>query len=632
MNFFRRLFNRPPPAEYQVIDPNGLTIKASEDAPYSVRIGHFQNTANEWSKMFTIYAEEGYEGNPTVHAAIMYKAKSGGMAPRRVFTGERNMPEFAPDTDPINVLLQEPNAFMSGLQLAVLEHVYFNLAGNSFTFIERGANNEPVGLWPMRPDHVDIVHADGVLIGYAYRAGFNNADRLPILLEDMIHVKLPNPTDVLEGMGEGFAPLGAAALDGDVSNSLSVFLKNFVKNGVMPAALLTHDGKLTERNRNAIQRQWRERYGGAENWGELAVIDSTVTYQRISLLLNEIQMDHLDKRSEIHLCAVLGISPMLIPTLVQAGKNIFSGDGGFESIRRAFWEDTMLFDLRLFASVYSNRLLPDNPIENIIHDISAVPAFRVDIVGRSSAAKTMYDMGMPANQALMESGIVAEPFEGGDIPFGGQVMFSASMSSGNNANDESDDDNGESAETGDNEDIEGNESDDDEETLALPAPMNIEQLSAVRSQFDLDFSAVDALLSMMIERARNEKRSWQWTDIVPEVEAYYDTVSASAWIDASPNHHKKVRKHCADVMIVGLTAMNRENFTLSRGRKAIKATFGAWSDTIARDIVGKQNADILFQEGDTIIDEDDVDRAIADAGDVSQEFEEMLNAEIVEEM
>ena len=622
MNFWQNVRQRaskfiaPKTAEYVVLDPNGTT-KASDKAPYSMQVGTFSAQSQTWSNKFEVYAKEGFETNPIVHAGITYKANAAAMVQRRVYTGEMTEPNWVDSNDPINILLREPNEFMSGIQLRILETIFYNLAGNSYTFIERDENNEDaIGLWPMRPDRVAIIEEKGKFIGYAYRTGRGARDFLPILPKDMIHVKKVNPLDPLEGLGEGLPPLTAAAYDGDVSNKLSSFLKNFVDNGIMPAAILTHDGVLQKSKRDAIKRQWNEQYGGVQNWGEVAVLDNRVSYQRVSLLLSEIQMDHIDKRAELHLCAVIGIHPYLIPTIAGSENSLFNSGGGFEGARRAFWEDTMLLDLRMFAEAYSQKVLHDDSGRNIAHDISQIPAFRINIGERSTAAKTLYDMGMPAQQAISQVGIEAQEFEGGDIPFGGQKLFAAAMRP--------------EPET-DNEDTDNEDSEDEESTLRLNAPIDERRLEYIREQFKFDARAIHEIVENVTKVAAQEQRSWRWNEIGAEIEAYYDSIAVGPWMAVMPNYHVAIRKHCADILAIGTLVMDRENWKLKRGRNALTATLRKWSEVWARELVAKEaEADILYQDGDLIIDTDDVDIAITEAADVDKDLEGMLNATTVD--
>jgi hypothetical protein len=78
-----------------------------------------------------------------------------------------------------------------------------------------------------------------------------------------------------------------------------------------------------------------------------------------------------------------------------------------------FWEDTFIPELQLFLSEYRYYLKTDDGAF-VGYDYSEVPALQQDIPTLATAAHQMWQMGMPANQALDTVGLPSAAFEGGD--------------------------------------------------------------------------------------------------------------------------------------------------------------------------------------------------------------------------
>src|SRR5690606_1528214 len=75
---------------------------------------------------------------------------------------------------------------------------YFYLSGNIFWEKVRSRAGRVVELWPLRPDKVRIIpDEDDFISGYQYEVG---GRLFPLDVADVIHFKLPNPTDPFFGL------------------------------------------------------------------------------------------------------------------------------------------------------------------------------------------------------------------------------------------------------------------------------------------------------------------------------------------------------------------------------------------------------------------------------------------------
>lgn len=358
---------------------------------------------------FETYVDEGFNMNSLVYSAIMFKVRATITAPLRAYTGDPYYPQTLEPGHPLAKLVARPNQHQSWAEFQSLNTVYLSLDGNAYVY--KTSNQE---LYPLRPDRMYIVPTRGKKASLDYYMyvpeGKSFHDGYPLLSEDVIHIKLPNPGDPLEGMGYGLSPLGSAATSADVDNKVTSFLDVFFQSGTMLAGTLSYDIPLKENIVDEILDRWKKKYGGSQKWGEVGVLDRGAKYQRLGLTIEEMGFSELDARNETRILGPFGVPPILIGARVGIEHGTYSN---YEGARKAVWEDTLLPELKLFEAEYQNHLTA--PDAFVKFDISGVPALQKDLPILVNSAYTLYQMRVPANQALAAVGLRIGDVPGGDL-------------------------------------------------------------------------------------------------------------------------------------------------------------------------------------------------------------------------
>lgn len=362
------------------------------------------------------YVREGYNLNSLIYSAIMFKARAVTSAPLRAYVGDIDHPKAAPPDHWLTRLLDRPNPYQSGAELQSLCQVYWNLAGNCFVHLDRERTGlPPRAMRALRPDRVTIIPAAGGIKGYYYiPEGRTWQDGFPILPMDMIHHKLPNPGDPLEGLGYGLSPIAPLAQSADTDNQVTAFLKTFFERGTMVSSLIVTKDPITEPEIARIRERWREYYGGSENWGEIGVLDGTAAeFQRLSLSFEEMGFETIDERNESRILGPFGVPPILLGTRVGLER---STDTNYQNARRSFWEDTFVPELNLQEQEYRFYLTSDDGAF-CAYDYAEVPALQENIGEQTEAAHRLWTMGVPVNQALKAVGLAIGDVPGGEIGY-----------------------------------------------------------------------------------------------------------------------------------------------------------------------------------------------------------------------
>jgi len=367
------------------------------------------------------YIDEGWELNAVIYSAIMFKVRSMQLAPLRAYHGTHDDPEVLPPERPLARLCKRPNAFQSWEVFQGQGEVYLNLLGNDFIFLDRQNAPQqgiPAAMYHLRSDRVTIIpdRTKPILKGYVYvPEGKTWEDGIPILPEDLIHIKLPNPGDPLAGMGWGLSPVVPMAQTADVDNDITRYLKMFFQSGAMPAGLLsTDESYLDEMDIARMRERWLEKYGGVDNWTDPVIMEKGMKYQQVGLSFDEMGFEALDGRNESRIAAPFGVPLILLETRGALSAATYTNKA---EARKMFWQDTMVPEMRLFESEYQYYLNPEDG-SFVMFDTSKVPALQQDIAQLVEAAYKLWSMGEPRNKAY---GIVGLPVQ--DVDPTGDVGY-----------------------------------------------------------------------------------------------------------------------------------------------------------------------------------------------------------------
>lgn len=364
------------------------------------------------------YVTEGFNANVLVYNPIMYKARAMQAAPLRAYTGDFEHPDPAPMDHPLAQLCARPNPHMMWPMFAALASIYFNISGNVYILVERdGKQGAPRAMWLLRPDRVQIVPLGQNEVGYKYSRD-DDDDPTPILAENMIHIKLPNPFDPLDGLGYGLSPISPIAKHIDVDNTFTNFLKMFGQAGGFPPVFLEYPEKIDKDTKEQLRQQFIEKHGGGENWIKVGVLDQGARANVIGYKFNELGFEVNDRRSETRILGPFGVPPVLCGTSSGLDASTYAN---YETARRVFWEDTMLTELIMWEAQIAYHLNFGNAF--VKFDKSNIPALKKDIASLVSAAYQMWTMGTPADMAYETVGLDVPSYPGSNV---GYLPFSVS--------------------------------------------------------------------------------------------------------------------------------------------------------------------------------------------------------------
>jgi len=382
---------------------------------FSFQFPAWRTQTPQWATQDThAYITNGFEQNSIVHAAIMYKVRAASLAPLRAYTGDVDNPTPLPPTHPLSLLCSYPNQYQRWGTFESLNVVYLNVTGNVFILLKRPTRGGlPNAMYTLNPTRVFVIPSESGIKGYLYvPEGKGYMDGIPILIQDMLHVKLPNPGDPLEGLGYGMSPYKPASQSLDVDNRMTEFLQLFFQNGSMPNGILEFDTPMMPEDITTVKERWKEMYGGSENWAEIGVLDQGGKYQRIGLTFEEMAASVLDQRNAFRIISVLGVPPMLIGTPEGLQRSTYAN---MAESRQMFWQDVEIPEKMLFSSGFQYYLQsPDGGFVDF--DYAGVPALRIDVNKAVDSWEKLVLNGIEAYQAARAVGLNLGDAPGSSAP------------------------------------------------------------------------------------------------------------------------------------------------------------------------------------------------------------------------
>lgn len=207
-------------------------------------------------------------------------------------TGTDDLVEKHPFID----LLRKPNEQQTFFDLTEEAVEYLLLTGNEYEAHEQiNSQGQPLELFNLRPSRVTIIpDAETLVGGYLYEV---NSESIPFTTEEILHFKLPNPTD--EHYGLGVVEAGENTFNTEIELTMS--LLSFFANKAQPSGILKVNGDIDDDDWEDIKKGWKISHHGSKKVYGTAFLKGDISYQQLGLdpgQIGQIEIAH-DTRDRI---------------------------------------------------------------------------------------------------------------------------------------------------------------------------------------------------------------------------------------------------------------------------------------------------------------------------------------------
>ncbi|WP_181788192.1 phage portal protein [Streptomyces phytophilus] len=173
-------------------------------------------------------------------------------------------------------LWNQPNPWMPRQEFVETFEQHIDLTGEGWWIIGRHARASiPLELWPARPDRMlPVPDPEAFLKGYVYRSpdGF----QMPLELDQVIQLRMPNPLDPYRGMG----PVQSVLADLDATRYSAEWNRSFFLNSAEPGGIIEVPDRLGDEEFNELRDRWNEQHKGVANAHRVAILEHGVWKDR----------------------------------------------------------------------------------------------------------------------------------------------------------------------------------------------------------------------------------------------------------------------------------------------------------------------------------------------------------------
>ncbi len=178
---------------------------------------------------------------------------------------------------PILELLDYVNPFLTGAESLELTQMYIDLCGECFWVMNFNGLKEPAEIWIPQPSRMQIIPSKEKFIqGYVYQ---NGTEKTPFTANEIIHFKLPNPSNPYRGL----SPTQAISIDLDSEYYAGRWNRNFFYNSARPDGVIEFEDTLTDEQYEKLKLQWSERHQGVNKAHHVGLLEGGGKYKQIQI-------------------------------------------------------------------------------------------------------------------------------------------------------------------------------------------------------------------------------------------------------------------------------------------------------------------------------------------------------------
>lgn len=292
-----------------------------------------------------------YGKNEWVYGAVGARAKAISQAKLRLKkrTPDGKSEEYTGKSEAME-LLNKPNDIMTRTDLFKLLSMHLDTTGRAFWYVgkkKKGKGKGKMIIIPKNPAKMEVVPDEEELIaGYKYTNTKGQKDSF--IKSEIIFFRNTDP----EKMIDGISPLKPCAATYDSDFYASRWNLNFFKNNGRPGASLKVPGKLTDKQRERIEKQWKNKYQGTKNAHKLAILEAGAELDESGANHKDMEFSGLSENAKDRILATYRVSPAILGQSKDFNKaNIY----GIEYI---FARWTIHPDLKEIAEYLTHFYLP----------------------------------------------------------------------------------------------------------------------------------------------------------------------------------------------------------------------------------------------------------------------------------
>jgi len=394
----------------------GLGIKAETGSRIAAAWADYEGAEASHSGRWTDLSQA-YRVHPWVHAGVKAIARAAADVPLRVIRVQGGTPKSliayksilgikrwedvlervkaeggeVLENHPLLSVLENPLPEAHITRHEFLEAIvtYLELEGVAYAekiFADQ-AKRTLRGLWPyIDPRHIWVIPGEDKLVqGYIYRRG---ANAIVFASDEIVAFKYFHPENPYYGLAPTEVLRQALIADLRAID----WNRMFFDNDATPGGVLSTEQDITPAQSRAMRALWEERYRGPRKAHRTAVLGKGLKYQPVSPSHRDMGFLELRGWTREEVLAVYGVPPIVVGLYKDVNR------AAAQTMRRLFYENTVLPRLGKIESVLNYALVPDGENVRLVFDVSAIEALQEDVTEKARVGRLLTDQGWTKNE------------------------------------------------------------------------------------------------------------------------------------------------------------------------------------------------------------------------------------------
>lgn len=183
-----------------------------------------------------------------------------------------------------------PNDFYTGQLFREAFQQHLDLVGEAVWLVARNPRMRsiPLELWPVRPDRIEpIPSRQNFLAGYIYTGP--DGEQIPLKLDEVIRLMMPNPLDPYRGLG----PIQSVLTDIDAAKYSAQWNRSFFINSAMPGGIIEVPGEWSDGEFEQFRTRWEEQHRGVAAAHRVALLENGARWVERKFTMADMQFAEL---------------------------------------------------------------------------------------------------------------------------------------------------------------------------------------------------------------------------------------------------------------------------------------------------------------------------------------------------
>ena len=218
------------------------------------------------------------ESVSSVYACVSVISETIGSLPLHLYKNDDKRSK-ATSNSLYEVLHSVSNEYQTAVEFREWMTACYLLSGNAYALVKRGHDGQVTSLDPLHPDSISIV-----MVGDSYQyQTIKNGRPVRLLPHDVFHLKHRAGSNPLLGI----SPIKASGSAINLAVAEQQHGQSTFVNGAKLQGILNYPGALKPDQLRKLKDGWSNQYSGAGNSGKTPVLEEGVTYQPISMTLQD---------------------------------------------------------------------------------------------------------------------------------------------------------------------------------------------------------------------------------------------------------------------------------------------------------------------------------------------------------